>query len=84
MSLKTKIYAVHVNGLRYLQYATTSAGAKKAVIDMLKDGATADLATGLDLYDAGTRGIAIYGKPDDADAPPNLDLFKKETSENDR
>ena len=66
MAIKAKVHAVTFgDGNRVLVSALTVTGALKAACDEkvkeLRDGATVDLATGEQLYEAGMSGEAIIG-----------------------
>lgn len=61
--LQAKVYQVCIDGVTYLVEAQTTAGAMRDVVAEIAKGlrerAVADLATGEQLYHAGTKGLPI-------------------------
>ena len=62
MALKAKTYAVEFGGSSYLVMAITKAGACRDLLEHLAGKASADLATGEQLYEAGQAGVQILGQ----------------------
>lgn len=59
--MKAKTYAVTFGGAVHLVQAITKAGAARDLLEHLRDNATADLATGEQIYAAGVAGQPIIG-----------------------
>lgn len=59
--MKAKTHAVKLCGLTFLVHAITKAGAIRDLMEHLRDQASADLATGEQIYLAGAIGQEIIG-----------------------